>query len=82
MADLSPKERELLALVASEPCLDQEDDRLSSFCDDGPTRNDTDTFNRMCDEGYLRTTHDNRTDCGTVYITDKGRAALSPTEGQ
>lgn len=73
-----PDEKELacLRLVCDQPngVISQDDERLAVYCDDRLTHNDT--FNRCCDEGWLKPWHDNRFDSSTAELTPAGRVAL------
>ena len=62
---------------------DASDDRcnwLNWFCNDGPDRHATDTFNQAIELGYIRTSHDSDTDSSWAKLTAKGMAALVHAE--
>ena len=54
---------------------------INAFCEEHEGR-DPDTFNLAIERGYTRSTHDSDTDNATVWLTDKGRAALTAAQGE
>lgn len=69
-------EIDLLRLVAADGRMSHEDARLAPYCDDASTLSKPDIFNRCHDLDWLASSHDDRFDSSTVWITDAGRAAL------
>lgn len=70
-------EIELLRLVAANGRMSHEDALLDPYCDDASTLSEPDIFNRCHDLGWLVSSHDDRFDSSTVWITDAGCAALA-----
>lgn len=62
--------------------MDHDAPELAPFCDDKSTLSKPDVFNQCHDAGWLISKHDNRTDASTVYLTEKGRTALTSHNGQ
>jgi hypothetical protein len=80
--DLTPERLACLEVVAtSGGRMNHENPALLPFLDEKSTLRDPDIFNQCHDAGWLRSGYDDRTDDSYVYLTDAGRAALAPTEG-
>lgn len=53
-----------------------DDERLTPFCDDASTLTKPNVFNQCHDAGWLVSSHDDRTDSSTAYLTQDGSDIL------
>jgi hypothetical protein len=87
VSDITGEQKEIILLriiAESGGTCDSSESRwswLNWFCGDETDRDESDTFNRCHEKGWLHTTHDSDTDHRVTTLTDAGRAAL-PTHPQ